>query len=521
MTNVMERRRSPRRRCEADATLTIGTWPRARTRTVRIEDVSLTGVRLQLPPDLALEPDARVSLHCPALEELNPAGVRKLALEGSVVRGGAAGLARVRFERPVQEQAELAASRGSRRAALAAAFVLAGVMCALKADHLHRFWYSSLIQSYSLLACGFILTRVALSAFYREPADAGYTPSVSLIIAAMNEQDCIAQTVEACLKSRYPAGLMEIIVVDDGSTDLTWERVLPLRLEHENLNLIGFEKNRGKRHAMAAGIAAAKGEILLFVDSDSAPEPDGVYRLMQALADPEVGAASGHIVARIDESNVISKMESIRYYVGHRFIKASESLFGAVTCCPGPFSAYRREIVLKILDGWLNQTFMGVPATFGDDRSLTLRVLKDYRVVFHAGAVCRTNVPPTWRQFFKQQLRWKKSWMRELPFACRLMLTEHPAAAVAYYAGALITLLSPIVLFYSLFYMPLMESAHPLNYVFGFVLSYLCLSLVCYFQTGTPYWYYGPFFGAVYASVLVWQNYYALLTIHKNKWGTR
>ena len=516
-----ERRRHDRRDCSVNASLVQGAWLRRKTHPARVLNFSPAGARLILDADASLKDGERVRLDCRLPDELAGGPVSLTSMIVSRAGGRAGRTFGLRFPAHVHEQTDAASARISRRAAFVLAIILAMLMCFIKLRHLHSFWYSSLQHAYSLLACGFIVSRIVISSFYREPEDRGQRPSVSLIIAAMNEEDCITETVEACLRSRYPCDRLEIIIADDGSTDGTWSALEALRRRYPSLKLIRFPKNRGKRQAMAAGVEIARGDVLVFVDSDSCPDPEGLYRLVQPFSDPRVGAVAGHIVVMVEEDNLISKMESVRYYIGHRFIKAAESLFGAVTCCPGPFSAYRREALLEVLDGWLNQRFLGAPATFGDDRSLTLRVLENYHVIFHAGALCRTKVPKRWAVFFRQQLRWKKSWMRELPRACRLMLGEHPIAAVSYLASAAVTLLSPLMLFWSLIYLPVFQGTNPIFYILGFLMSYLCLSMVCFHQTGTRYWYFGPFFGAVYISVLVWQNYYAIFTLKRNGWGTR
>jgi hyaluronan synthase len=123
--------------------------------------------------------------------------------------------------------------------------------------------------------------------------------------------------------------------------------------------------------------------------------------------------------------------------------------------------------------------------------------------------------------YFKQQLRWKKSWFRETTIAGRRMYREHPLAAFAYYAGVVLTLLSPVLIIHSLIYIPLVYSADPFQYIAGLILAYLFLGLVCVFLTGTPYWLYGLSFAFLYICVLSWQNYYAMLTVNDTSWGTR
>jgi hyaluronan synthase len=96
---------------------------------------------------------------------------------------------------------------------------------------------------------------------------------------------------------------------------------------------------------MAAGIRATSAEVVAFVDSDSVLEPDALRRLVQAFAHPRVGAVCGHA----DVLNVgeiwLTKMHAVRYFVAFRIVKAAESVFGAVTCCSGCCSAYRRDAI--------------------------------------------------------------------------------------------------------------------------------------------------------------------------------
>ena len=177
---------------------------------------------------------------------------------------------------------------------------------------------------------------------------------------------------------------------------------------------------------------------------------------------------------------------------------------------------------MPILDRWENQTFLGAPATFGDDRSLTNFVLRENRVVYHAGAGCWTYAPATMSTFIKQQLRWKKSWLREFTIAARFMWKKHPIAAISYYMSVVITLLSPLIAFgavfgFSFFGMPF----NFVGYVSGLLLVYAFLGMIYFYFTRSRYWAYGMVFAILYLCLFSFQNYYALLTVRKNKWGTR
>ncbi len=194
--------------------------------------------------------------------------------------------------------------------------------------------------------------------------------------------------------------------------------------------MIDFPENRGKRAAMAAGIRATSAEVVVFVDSDSTVEPEALKRLVQPLADARVGAVCGHANVLNVRDTWITRMQAVRYFVAFRVVKAAESVFGAVTCCSGCFSAYRRAAILPRLEWWENQTFLGVESTFGDDRSLTNCVLRDWRILYERRAVSHTIVPITFRAFLKQQTRWKRSWTRESLLVAKFIWRKHPVAAL-------------------------------------------------------------------------------------------
>jgi hyaluronan synthase len=242
---------------------------------------------------------------------------------------------------------------------------------------------------------------------------------------------------------------------------------------------------------------------------------------VQPFHDRSVGAVAGHTRVIVEKNNVISKMESVRYFISHQLFKTAESIFGAVTCCPGAFSAYRRDVVLRVLPQWLNQTFLGVKSTFGDDRSLTNHVLRTHRVLYHSAAICVTFVPTSWKQFFTQQLRWKKSWARETTVAARVLLRKHPLAVISYYVGVVVTLLSPLVFLRAVVVGPMLMGTSCVPYLLGVIFIYLFLCLFFLFQTGETHWPYGLLFAVSYLSILCWQTYWAILTINKTKWGTR
>ncbi len=390
----------------------------------------------------------------------------------------------------------------------------------------HDFWF---IKAYVVLTGLFLISRFLLVIFYTDNHDVAYSassyPSVSFVIAGKNEEASIFKTIEACMESRY-AGPMECIAIDDGSTDNTRREMYRARAwyrrQRKRVKVIGFNKNRGKREGMAEGALAATSEIIVFVDSDSFLERDAVRHITEHfLADPEVAAVSGNSGVENKEYNMLTKMQSARYGISFDIFKACESVFGVVTCCPGCFSAYRKDALLAVLTPWRNQMFLGTRSTFGDDRSLTNYILRNWKVVYCQSAIAMTIVPEKIRVFFKQQLRWKKSWIREGLMAAGFIWRKNIVASVSFYTNLLLPIFSPIVVFNALIIQPALFQRVPSTFLLGLTAMSLLYGLFYFWQSSNRYWVYILPFTLMYTFALVWQMPYALFKLRDTSWGTR
>jgi hyaluronan synthase len=404
---------------------------------------------------------------------------------------------------------------------------LVGLLAAVvvyKGAFLDALTVSPMLAAYGLVVCGYIVSRFSLSLFYRPAKDAGLEPRVAIVMPGFNEEDAIANSLRSLLALEYPAGKLEIVAVNDGSTDGTLAEMRRVQREARGrVHVIDLVENQGKRAAMAAGIRATEAEIIAFVDSDSVVEPDALRILVQGFADHRVGAICGHAdVLNIDES-WLTKMQAVRYFVAFSVVKAAESIFSAVTCCSGCFSAYRREAIMPHLDWWENQTFLGKPSTFGDDRSLTNCVLRKWKVRYESRAVSHTLVPSQLKQFMTQQLRWKRSWTRESLIVSRFIWRKHPIASISTYVSVLLTLLAPFVAVRAAILMPLLGGAAlPVIYVLGVYAGAVAYGLY-YTARKRNYdglWIYGVAFCFFYV-LFMWQTYWAIFTSRSSSWGTR
>ena len=379
---------------------------------------------------------------------------------------------------------------------------------------------------YSLLITSYILSRFLL-AYLHKPihADPAYEPSVTFVVPAKNEEGNIAETIRRFAEVEYPRHKVEVVAINDGSTDETLEKMQSVAREIEGsvrrIEVVDFKQNRGKRAAMAEGVKRAEHDIVIFIDSDSFIERDAVRNLVSYFADSEVGAVSGHTDVWNRDENLLTQMQAIRYYIAFSVYKAAESVFGTVTCCPGCCSAYRREYLMEFIDRWLGQRFLGVTCTYGDDRSLTNFMIRKYRAAYSPNAKAYTVVPSTFGKYMRQQQRWKKSWIRETFIASTFMWKKNPLAAFSFYAYVFLAFISPIVFFRALVWYPAAHGTWPVVYLAGLFLMLLLHGLYYRLQVGPRAWVFAIanfWFNTV---ILMWQLPWAVITLRDTRWGTR
>lgn len=387
-----------------------------------------------------------------------------------------------------------------------------------------------LFGTYSFAVSFYILSRFALAYFYdpdNDKFDVNYTPTVSFAVPCKNEEENIKETILRIAKSDYPKDKFDIIAINDGSTDNTLMEMLSAKKIAQKeygikVVVVDWKINKGKRDGMAECVKKSNKDIVVFIDSDSFVEPNTVKELVKYFIDPNVAAVAGHAYVANADKNYLTKMQSVRYYVAFKAYKAAESLFNAVTCCSGCCSAYKREYILEVLDQWINQRFLGVLCTYGDDRSLTNFLLKKgYKALFSPTAIAYTFVPDTFRKFMRQQLRWKKSWTRESLKAGQFIWKKNPIMSISFYLGVILPLLAPFVVIRALIWYPYTTGKFPWFYLMGMVLMSLVYGLYYYIYTKDKRWVYGVVFAAFYTIVLIWQLPWAILNIRDPKWGTR
>lgn len=314
---------------------------------------------------------------------------------------------------------------------------------------------------YSILTTLYLFFVYFFTYQYKPLEDMNHRPSVTVVVPCKNEERVIAHTIKAIIKSDYPADKLEVVVIDDGSSDQTYQ--VAKQYEGDRVKVIKHVHNKGKREAFATGFNSSNGEIVICIDSDTMVAEDAIRLLVQPFMDDKVVAVCGHGEAANKDKNLLTKIQHYWYQKMFTIIKGMESKLNTVTCCSGILAAYRRDIVSEVIDEWLNETFMGNRIFIGDDRQLTSLSsrgargisTKDTKVVYQRNAIAYTMVPDTFVQFLKQQLRWKRAWVHGARLASKFMWRKKFPVPLYYYTYQFLTFSAPVIIFIWLIMAPL------------------------------------------------------------------
>ena len=521
--NYSDRRASQRYLAKFPIRIFIGQGKDAKEYAATVHDISSGGLLIEAPEVPPEETRIHVKFRIPK-GVMPEAFIQGVVSTDAEVRRHKEGdpLLGLAFEEDLGAHYERTAWSYLRWLAAAVLFVAASLILLIKYENLYNFWFDVPVFLYSLLVGGYLISRFFFASFYGDSKPLTELPTMSVIIPVRNEEANIARTLRQVMESDYPRDRLQVIAVNDCSTDRTLEVMKESQKLYPDLVVLGLETQAGKRHALATGVGLATGQVITFIDSDSFIQPDALRHLVNRFSDPKVAAVTGHCDVENIWTNVLTRMQTVRYFIAFRVMKAAESVFDSVTCLSGPVAAYRREILQRVMPEWLNQMFMGRPATFGDDRSLTNSLLRrGYKVVYECKARVTTLVPERQSEFLRQQLRWKRSWFREMLIASSFMWRREPLMVVSFYLGFILPLLGPAIVIRALIYVPLVQRTSPLMYIFGITLMSALMSSTYLLYKRSRIWFYGTVFCFYYMFVLVWQTPWAVLTCWRNEWITR
>lgn len=231
-----------------------------------------------------------------------------------------------------------------------------------------------------------------------QPRPLAVYPNISVLIPAYNEEDNIKDTINSVVNQKYKAKI-EIIVIDDGSTDKTLEIIKAMNVDSL---LLLQNQHGGKAVALNTGMAHSANDLIISIDADTYLRSNAIEKLVEQFVHdpPSTVAVAGSVYVKNSRVNLITKMQEWDYFHAIAAIKRMQSLFQGTLVAQGCFSIYKKAAVQEV-NGW--------PSVVGEDIVLTWSLLrKGYRTGFSEHAICFTNVPTTYRQFFHQRSRWAR-----------------------------------------------------------------------------------------------------------------
>jgi biofilm PGA synthesis N-glycosyltransferase PgaC len=226
---------------------------------------------------------------------------------------------------------------------------------------------------------------------------------VSILIAAYNEEDTIERTLKSIYEQSYNDDF-EVILIDDGSTDNTVMHAEDFKAKysqrHRPMRIIGQNVNVGKANALNFGLAMARHDYIITVDADTRLKYGAIHNIMDKLTVHEMDAVAGSLRVENWDTNFLTKMQFWDYTLGIAAAKEAQSMYDCTLVAQGAFSAYTKQAILDA-GGWHNSV--------GEDIVLSWEILASGgKIGISTDAFAYTNVPETYKDFYKQRKRWSR-----------------------------------------------------------------------------------------------------------------
>ncbi len=263
--------------------------------------------------------------------------------------------------------------------------------------------------------------------------DYSYQPTVSVLMPCFNEGKTVYETIESISKSDYPNDKFEVIAQDDCSVDDSYEWMLKAQRDFTNIRIrLGRNTaNSGKARTVCNALKDSTAELIISIDSDCIFHEDAIRELAACFSEPKIGSVGGRVGVRNPNENTITAIQTFLYYAAFQIYKIPENWTRSVGCISGCLFAIRRDLLLELEPKIRSRHWFGIPVNQGEDRFLTHQtLLRGYGTYINNDALCWTTVPNTLNTLFKQQLRWKRSIIRDLFYTLRTLpkhvWTLHP-----------------------------------------------------------------------------------------------
>lgn len=273
-------------------------------------------------------------------------------------------------------------------------------------------------------------------------------PGTTILVAAYNEEAAIHDTLASLSRQDYP-GAVEILVLNDGSTDRTVEvanqAIADLAFPRNmTARVLDFGINRGKSAALNDGFRQSRHDLILTIDGDSWVKHDGLRKIVERLLSdpPDTMAVAGAVMVRNSRENFLCRAQEWDYFHGIASVKRMQGMYHGTLVAQGAFSIYRKAALLEA-GGW--------PECVGEDIVLSWAILESgHRIGYADDALVFTNVPPTFRQFALQRKRWSRGLMEAFRAHWRLLFKSRMSTLFVWWNVCFL----PLDLVYTLVFIP-------------------------------------------------------------------
>nr|WP_156319884.1 polysaccharide deacetylase family protein [Bacillus sp. FJAT-18017] len=326
-------------------------------------------------------------------------------------------------------------------------------------------FYSAILLGILRLILFVFLSRKQIKRARKTVPDPDFTPNVSVVIAAYNEEKVICKTINSILASEYPH--FEVLVINDGSKDRTAAVVQETYANNPLVRLFNKE-NAGKSSAVNLGFKEAQGEIVVALDADTLIAENAISLLVRHFSNEEVAAVSGNVKVG-NKGNLLTKWQHIEYVTGFNLERRAFAALNCITVVPGAIGAWRKSAVVEA--GYFKED------TLAEDTDLTLTLLRNgKKIEFEEKAYAYTEVPEDIKSLAKQRYRWVYGTLQCLwKHRDALFNTKHnslgyialPNMWIFQYFYQIIAPIADLLFIFALF------TPHPERAVIGFVLFYL------------------------------------------------
>ncbi|MGM0900727.1 MAG: polysaccharide deacetylase family protein [Bacillota bacterium] len=326
-------------------------------------------------------------------------------------------------------------------------------------------FYSAILLGILRLVVFIFLSSKQVKRYKETEIDPDFTPFVSVVIAAYNEEKVICKTIDSILSSDYSS--LEILIIDDGSSDGTAVVVQETYANHPLVRLTK-KNNGGKSSAVNLGFKEAKGEIVVALDADTIIAENAISLLVNHFKDENVAAVSGNVKVG-NKGNLLTNWQHIEYVTGFNLERRAFAALNCITVVPGAIGAWRKMAVEEA--GYFKED------TLAEDTDITLTLLRNgKKIEFEEKAYAFTEVPEDIRSLAKQRYRWVYGTLQCL-WKHREALFDKKHHSLGYIAlpnmwlfQYFYQIVSPIA---DLLFIIALFSPHPGKATIGFMLFYL------------------------------------------------